>query len=265
MALTKILKKIGKTATHDRAGYWQYQQKIGKYFFNNILRPFPHGKSILDIGCGEGGVLSVFWENGYSCAGLEINTERIEFARQQYQDKIQFFSDDIRQFRCSQRFDVILMLDVIEHIDEKQRALKQIRTCLSENGLLIISFPPYGSAFGGHQQTLRSFLKYIPYWHLLPRAAYIQLFKWFERDLLESRLEIYDCGISIKAFEKLARSSGFKTLKRNDYLIRPRQSFRFNIPIRENHFPLFKEYMTTGVTYVLSPDNQPNNKPEPRD
>lgn len=252
MSISKIIKGLGQTATGNRNSYWEYQQKIGAHLYESMLKNFHHGHKVLDVGCGEGGVLSYFQNHGYECFGLEISKERVEYARQKQGDKINFFLGNIENFNCSQSFDVILLLDVIEHIADKTTALGTLKKCLAPDGLLLITFPPYRSAFGGHQQTLHSFLKYIPFWHLLPRNWYIKLFQWFEKDLLVSRLEIYDRGLTIGQFETLVNEIGMKIVARKNYFIRPRQSLRFGISIYENKFPFLKEYLTTGTTCVLT-------------
>lgn len=251
MTALKLIDKLGQTATQNRDEYWNYQRQIGHFFLKQYFNQYEHGKTILDIGCGEGGVLAEFAENGYECFGLEINEQRLEYARLRYGNKIHLLQGNIEDFNCSRLFDLVIMSDVIEHIVQKEKALLTIKNCLKNEGLALITFPPYRSAFGGHQQTLNSFLKYIPFWHLFPRRLYIQLFKWFEPEHLESRLEIYDNGLTIKEFELLIQKVDFQIIRRFDYLIRPRQSLRFGLPIRENRFPLLKEYLTTGVCYLL--------------
>ncbi len=252
MALSKIFKNLEKTAaSYNRDKYWNYQKAIGQYYLEHLLKGIDHKKTVLDIGCGEGGVLSAFLEQGYQCTGLEISKTRVQFARERNQAGINFIHGNIEEFKCEKEYGLILFSDVIEHVANKEKAMMAIKKCLQPDGILLITFPPYRSAFGGHQQTLRSFLKYIPYWHLLPRKIFIGLLKIFERDYLESRLEIYDRGLTIRQFEALLKKLDFQVSKKWDYLVRPRQSLRFGVPIRENRFPFFKEFLTTGVTYLI--------------
>lgn len=252
MAVFKILKKIGKTATDDRNAYLEYQHSIGRYYWETILSKFCKGNKILDIGCAEGGLLSFFAEMGFQCFGLDSNKTRVEFAQSKQTENIEFFNAKIENFNCDEKFDLILMLDVIEHVENKKKALLNIKKNLNESGIFLLTFPPFRSPFGGHQQVLRSFLKYIPYWHLLPRNYFLWLLKTFEKTDIDARLEIYDRGITIKQFEKLIHQLGFVCLKRIDYLVRPRQSLRFRTRIIRSRFPIFKELLVTGVTYLLT-------------
>ncbi|MBN2089932.1 class I SAM-dependent methyltransferase [candidate division KSB1 bacterium] len=252
MALSKIFTNLKKTAaSYNRDKFWNYQKAIGQYYLEHLLKGVAHEKTVLDIGCGEGGVLSAFLEQGYQCTGLEISESRVKFAREQNQVGIIFVHGNIEEFSCEGKYGLILFSDVIEHVENKEKAMIAIKNCLQQDGILLITFPPYRSAFGGHQQTLRSFLRYIPYWHLLPRKIFSGLLKIFERDYLESRLEIYDRGLTIGQFEALLKNLNLQVFKKWDYLVRPRQSLRFGVPVRENRFPFFKEILTTGVTYLI--------------
>ena len=251
MAVYDILKKIGKTATHDRNVYWEYQRAIGRYYWETILAKSIKGTKILDIGCGEGGILSFFAEKGFQCFGLDNNKARVEFAQSRQTDNIKFINVEIENFNCDETFDLVLMLDVIEHVKDKTKALLNIKRILGESGIFLLTFPPYRSPFGGHQQVLHSFLKYIPYWHVLPRQYFLRLLKKFEKTDIDARLEIYDRGMTIKQFERLIHQLGFICLKRIDFLVRPRQGLRFGTKIVRNRFPLFRELFTTGVTYLL--------------
>lgn len=255
-AIRRIFKKIGHTATSDRDGYWRYQRTLGDYYLAELQKYPLSGKTVLDIGCGEGGVLASFEAAGFNCYGLEVSAQRIEYARQRLGTRIQWLHAGIEQLEMCETFDLILMLDVIEHLAEKERALQVLRRALKLNGLALITFPPYRSAFGGHQQSLRSFLKYIPYWHILPRNVFRQLLRWFEKEHLDARLEIYDRGLTIARFERLIRTAGLRVIQREVYWIRPRQSLRFGIPIRPNRLPFGREFFTTGVNYILTPAAQ---------
>lgn len=245
------LKAFGKTASHDRLAYHVYQVQIGNYYLQHFVKPHTKGKKVFDIGCGEGGVLIPFAKAGYECTGLEFSPDRVGYARKKDSSDIKFIQGNIEEFSYDEKFDVILMLDVIEHLDNKLAALENIKRLLLPAGIVIISFPSFRSAFGGHQQVMRSFLKYIPYFHLLPDSIYRWLLEKVEVQNVESHFRNYKTGITIKEFERLIHQVGFKIIEKIAYLVRPRQAFRFGLKIKENRIKFFKEYLTTGVDYIL--------------
>ena len=134
------LRRFGKTAGHDRSAYRDYQKRIGNYYLKNYVRPYASGNKILDIGCAEGGVLQAFVNSGFDCAGLEYSEHRVKYAIESGSKKIHFIQGDIEQNELKGKFDIILMLDVIEHLNNKKDALKNIKQALLENGICIISF-----------------------------------------------------------------------------------------------------------------------------
>jgi len=245
------LQRFGKAASHDRWAYHEYQIQIGNYYLEQFVKPYANGKKVLDIGCAEGGVLIAFEKQGYDCTGLEYSLKRIEYAREKSSSKINFINGDIEQFSYGDKFDVILLLDVIEHLNKKLQALENIKRLVLPGGIVIVSFPPFRSPYGGHQQIMRSFLKFIPYIHLLPVSIYRWLVETVERVNVDYHFRNYETGITIRQFEQLINQAGFKLIKKISYFVRPRQAFRFDIKIKENRISLFQEYLTTGVVYIL--------------
>jgi len=204
-------------------------------------------------------VLAVFFENGFSCTGLELSRHRIEYAQKHSPAGIRFISGDVETFNEPYVYDVVLMLDVIEHLDNKIGVLNRLRAFLKTEGILIISFPPIKSAFGGHQQVMSSFLQYIPFIHLLPQRVYRWLLEHIEKKNVESHFRNYLTGLTIQDFEKLVDHADLKIRQKIFYFVRPRQAFRFGIKIRLNRIPIFKEYLNSGAIYVLtrrSPERQ---------
>ncbi len=245
------LKRFGKAASHDRLAYHEYQIQIGDYYLQHFVKPYTKGKKILDIGCAEGGVLTAFERAGYKCTGLEYSSYRVDYAKEKGSPNIKFIQGNIEEFSYNEKFDVILMLDVIEHLNQKLRALENIKKMLLREGIVIISFPSFRSPFGGHQQVMKSMLRYIPYIHLTPESIYRWLLEKVERQNFESHFQNYKTGITIREFEKLIHQVGFKIIKRINYFVRPRQAFRFGLKIRQNRIKFLKEYLTTGIVYIL--------------
>jgi 2-polyprenyl-3-methyl-5-hydroxy-6-metoxy-1,4-benzoquinol methylase len=114
-----------------------------------ILLPFLSERSerYLDIGCGFGGSLVAHGRYGMEACGIEVDEERIRFARLNCQD----FQVDARIVPCSVledrlwdrlgTFDVITCMDVIEHVTDVRKALKNMACLLKPGGLLVLEIP----------------------------------------------------------------------------------------------------------------------------
>jgi 2-polyprenyl-3-methyl-5-hydroxy-6-metoxy-1,4-benzoquinol methylase len=105
-----------------------------KKFVTGFLCRFPRDIAILDIGCGEGVFIEELLNTGFKkVAGLDENyssgtIKKGSVLSLPYQDR---------------EFDVVLFLDVIEHISvEKQEdAIKEIYRVLKDEGTLVASIP----------------------------------------------------------------------------------------------------------------------------
>ncbi|MGQ9854225.1 MAG: class I SAM-dependent methyltransferase, partial [Candidatus Oleimicrobiaceae bacterium] len=126
---------------------------------------------ILEVGCGEGGLIAVLHEQGVEAVGLELSPARVAIAREK-NPALRVHVGDITDPNCSGvvggDFDLVVMRDVMEHIVERAAAMRNVRALLRQGGYFYVSFPPKYSAFAGHQQVGRSFLRFVPFVHLLP-------------------------------------------------------------------------------------------------
>jgi len=163
---------------HDPKAKWQQQYLTAQ---NHIL-PFieqyltlPPNGTILEVGCGEGGVLKAFSDAGYLCHGLDIAENRIENAKQLLSDDVQsgsitFYSGDIHDLNLlahlREEIDLIVLKDAIEHIPDQERMLGALHQFVKNDGYVFVAFPPWCNPFGGHQQLAQSFLRFVPWGNL---------------------------------------------------------------------------------------------------
>lgn len=100
------------------------------------------GREVLDVGCGDGTFLSLLSEN-WRKSGVELNLERAEQAKAK---GIDVTICDILDADFPQRFDLITMYEVIEHLYRPAEVLRKARSMLVSDGLLVISTPDSDSA-----------------------------------------------------------------------------------------------------------------------
>jgi 2-polyprenyl-3-methyl-5-hydroxy-6-metoxy-1,4-benzoquinol methylase len=98
---------------------------------------------ILDIGCGAGQTIRLLKEKGLCSTawGVELMSEPAERARQHFaevwQDSIETFMPPL----AAGSLDVILFLDVLEHLVDPWAVVKKLTPLLSRDGMIIISVP----------------------------------------------------------------------------------------------------------------------------
>jgi O-antigen biosynthesis protein len=103
---------------------------------------FVQGKRVLDLGCGEGYGSALLARTADSIVGIDIDEQAVHHARGKYSgDNIRFAAGSITAIPLSRRFDVIVCFEVLEHINEHDQLLSEVKRLLAPDGLLIISTP----------------------------------------------------------------------------------------------------------------------------
>ena len=255
----------------DPAAKWRQQYQVTRNhiipFIQNAHSLKPDSK-ILEIGCGEGGVLKAFTDQGFRCYGIDITAGRIEQAKRFFKKEIDdglvsFYTSDIHDSKSLDfvrgQIDLIILKDTIEHIFDQVRILRALHQYLKQGGALFFAFPPWYNPFGGHQQLADSFLRYVPWFHMLPRSLYQKVLQLGGES--EARvnvlLDIYDTRLSIAKFEKLLRMTGWSILARRFYLFNPIYEYKFGIKGRRQfrwlaRLPFVRDFLSTGVYYLVT-------------
>ncbi|GAB4370234.1 MAG: class I SAM-dependent methyltransferase [Calditrichia bacterium] len=239
--------------------FYEQRQFAERYLVPFLEEKIPdlQSKRVLEVGCAEAGLLDYLHQKGMSAVGIELESARLATA-QKLSPNVRTYAGDITDETLlktiPERFDLVIMRDVIEHIPNKKKALENIREFLNPGGYLFITFPPKYSPFAGHQQHARSFLKKTPYVSLLPGFLWYGLGRFLgeSEEFLESVMRNHQNGLSIRAFERLYRECGYQAVVRELFLSRPILKFRMGLPtIRFPQIPFFREFLATGCEYIL--------------
>lgn len=111
----------------------------------SVMETIPKSARILDVGCGSGAVGRALRERGFThLDAVEIDDETREKARPTYgqiESSIEPFLARARPAPDTSRFDILLLLDVIEHMAEPERFLRDASELLSPAGKILLSVP----------------------------------------------------------------------------------------------------------------------------
>ncbi len=254
----------------DRKRYFEIQQlNAEKYVIPFIEEKFPlkPGMRVLEIGCGEGGVLKAFINRGCIGVGVELDAPRIEDAKKFLPEdiasgKLQFVVKDIyqadREDDLRGPFDIIILKDVIEHIHDQPKLIGWMKNFLKPGGIVFFGFPPWYMPFGGHQQMARSKISRLPYLHLLPKGIY----RWIlqkKKEPVADLMEIRDTGISIERFERICKDQGYQFVHVRHYFLNPIYEWKFGWKPRRQSIliksiPFVRNFFTTCVYYIITPN-----------
>jgi SAM-dependent methyltransferase len=256
--------------TDFRIRYQQQVDNAREYVIPFIEKALPVTSSleVLDIGCGEGGVLIPFLERGCRAVGIELDEIKSGYARELLADHIadkrmevvnQNIYESSALERFSGRFDLIILKDVIEHIPDQERFIPYLRKFLKPGGYIFFGFPPWYMPHGGHQQVCRSrFLSMLPWFHLLPNPLYRGILRMSGEygPVIDELMDTKSTGISIERFERIVKKSGYTIPLKTFYLINPIYRFKFGLKPREQWGPIaaipyLRDFLTTCVYYMI--------------
>jgi SAM-dependent methyltransferase len=112
---------------HAEDSPWKAAQ-IGKLIIDNQIHP----TTIVEVGCGAGAVLDELSKMKYLCdvqfVGYDISPQAIELAKAREGVKVKFYCEDFFSQGHAGRFDVLLVVDVFEHVQDYMGFLRKCRT-----------------------------------------------------------------------------------------------------------------------------------------
>lgn len=98
-------------------------------------------KTLLDVGAGTGDFLAVAKKCGWEVTGVEPN----ELARLKAKEKGVELLEDMNSLPAGQKFDVITLWHVLEHLPNLDEQISKLVGLLSDSGTLIVAVPNFKS------------------------------------------------------------------------------------------------------------------------
>ena len=111
------------------------------YIIKNIKKNIKN-MDILDLGCGGGLTCEPLAKLGGSVTGIDFIKENITIAKQhsnRFNLKINYIHDDLDTMVLNKKYDIILMLELIEHINNWEDLILKIKKNLKPKGIIILS------------------------------------------------------------------------------------------------------------------------------
>jgi len=134
-----MLVKFGK---FKQLPYKGIQEKAAYSLHEDIekfIEPYIKSElSALDIGCGEGAFSQRMIDRGLHVEGCDIDTRQVKAALNTHE--IDLNQPDFTQ-KVKSRYDIVFAIEIIEHIENPWKLVRDASSVLKENGLLILSTP----------------------------------------------------------------------------------------------------------------------------
>ena len=198
-----------------------------EYIKNNIIKDFNLGftdrplkkVNILDIGCGGGLLSEPMSRLGANVTGIDASKKNIEIAKfhaKQSKLKINYIVASPETLKHKKKFDVILNMEIVEHVEELNFFIKKSSELLKKDGLMFIATL---------NKTLKSYL------FAIIGAEYI--LKWLP--------------IGTHDWEKFVKPNDLIEIsKKNDLILKNLEGMNFNM--LSNEWGLSRD---TSVNYIV--------------
>ncbi len=155
-----------------------------KHISSELLRQYPYGGKILDIGCGYGHFLNIMKKHGWQTEGIDPSPKTLAYAAKSGLNVKQTTIDEADLPQCS--FQAVTMFYVLEHLTDPMKALKKISNILLPGGMLVIRVP-----------------------HTTPIVRFLSLLG-IRNNLYDAPFHLYDYSPS--AMRQLLKKAGFSSV-----------------------------------------------------
>lgn len=150
---------------------------------------------LLDVGCAEGTLLALARKRGFVVMGVEPNKHFVRWAWKH--QKLRILQGSVYNRRLKKNsYDIITLLDVIEHVHNPRDFLRRCYNLLAPGGVLLVSTPDMGSWIARAMKR-----------------------RWFYI------LSIHVFYFTQKTMSALLRAAGFRDIESERYLLRTRLAY----------------------------------------
>ncbi len=114
---------------------------ISQFKLKNKKKPLA-GVNILDIGCGGGLLSEPMCRLGADVTGIDASSNNIKVAKihaKKNKLQINYLCSSPEKFKNKKKFDVILNMEIIEHVEDIEFFLKSCSKLLKTNGLMFVA------------------------------------------------------------------------------------------------------------------------------
>jgi len=158
--------------------YYVFDEARDQYYWENAIYDYltkikrfedSSKNKILEIGCSKGFLLKIAKDNGWEVCGVEISPYASKYARETFGLNVVTGTFERAQLG-NKKFDLIIALDLIEHVVSPKDLVRTCMTKLKNDGVLILETPNFGSIY--RRITKRNWVGFNPFhiYYFTPRT-----------------------------------------------------------------------------------------------
>lgn len=232
--------------------------EITHQYVNFVEKEAKGYKTILDLGCGPGLSSYLLSERGFIVTGVDISQKFLDASKVKESDRLRLVQGNVSSLDFSDSsFDIVTSHELIEHIPEVDKALREMKRVLKEGGKIIILGPNLFSPLSALRAVFRIGRK-MPFYRsrlnalkLFARNSILLIKKLVQkqpdfiiiRPLLDNFSESDEDAVYLSSFPDI-----YKWLKNNEFKVRAATFPEQGLPgkILSRYFPSF----SSGIKIV---------------
>ena len=147
-------------------------------------------RTVLEVGCGLGHFTYALRQAGYDAKGIDLSPDAVDAARARYGDFYEARSVESLVASSQERFDAIVMVEIIEHLEQPVSVLREAMGLLNPGGQLVLTTP--NRTFFGYNCRWTTDLPPVHLW-------------WFSEDSFEAIATTLGCTVALQDFSAYSR------------------------------------------------------------
>lgn len=202
----------------------------------NFIKSVSNPNKVLEIGCGAGGILSRFLDNNCEVLGLDFDENYLDYAQK---NNIPVKRGSIEQLGYNEKYDLIILSHVLEHIKYPSDFLTKLSNHLAIDGVLYIEVPSLDNVeSGGYKYDLLRYLQNAHVIHFTTKSLELICKKSGYRRIKSTRF-IHSCWSKSTGFKGITEAEKKDSLCYSKVLLSTieanRKSFKKKIVMEAKH------------------------------
>jgi 2-polyprenyl-3-methyl-5-hydroxy-6-metoxy-1,4-benzoquinol methylase len=129
-----------------------------------IIKLLQKPQTILDFGCGSGALSACLLAAGKTVVSRDVSENMLKMSEKYLKSKnisnYKLQLGDLSQLNDSEKYEAIVALDVLEHIENDREAVHKLKNLLTDNGLLVLSVPAIPWLYGPKDRDVGHYRRY---------------------------------------------------------------------------------------------------------
>ncbi|MDD4994894.1 MAG: class I SAM-dependent methyltransferase [Patescibacteria group bacterium] len=145
--------------TAEKDNWWyRVRRRIVADIISNFFSDHSGALKMLDVGCGTGMLMKELKKFGV-CYGVDNSPLAVNFCKQNFLENVDL--GDITNIQFPDNFfDVVICLDVLEHVSDDNKAISELKRVVKKEGIIIIFVPAFNFLWGWADEAGHHFRRY---------------------------------------------------------------------------------------------------------